>query len=342
MVGILQLQHLQENLGYRATDTDVDGDQIGEVESYVAFVLSVADSSTGLDNLLSPASASIQLQQVTVVSTLVLSIPGGSGGMDVDSEGNIYMADFGSSLGAGSTGGNRVFKVLTDGTFSIWATGLVGASGNDFDAEGNLIQSNIGANIVSKITPQGNVSTLATGLSNPVGVTVAQNGDFYVCNCGNNTIAKVTNNGTSVSTFSSSTLFSCPNGIDMDDSGNLYVANFNNRNLVKITSGGQASTLASLPGNNNGHLLINGNFIYVVSRGLHQIHRVTFSGTVTLFVGNGNREIVDGPALQASLSFPNDIAFSPDGKKMYINDVNAVTDGTTLSPVAIRVVDIAE
>jgi len=33
---------------------------------------------------------------------------------------------------------------------------------------------------------------------------------------------------------------------------------------------------------------------------------------------------------------------SPDGKKMYINDVNAGNDGNVLSPVVIRVIDIVE
>ena len=322
-------------------DKDVDGDLVGEANSYNVFVMSVADEASGLDNVLSSASSAVTLVQANAVSTLTADIPGGSGGMDVDAAGNIYMADFGTALNGGSAG-TQVFKVTPTGDFSVFATGLVGASGNDFDPDGNLIQSNIGAGSVSKITPAGVVTSIASGFSSPVGVTVDDNGDFYVCNCGANSISKVTNDGATVTTFATSTLMSCPNGIDMDDDGNLYVASFSTSNLVKITPAGEVSVLATMPGNNNGHLLINGDFIYVVSRGLHQIQRVTFAGEVSLFAGSGTRGIINGPALQAGFSFPNDLAFSPDGKKMYINDVNAGNDGNILTPVVIRVIDLAE
>ena len=123
------------------------------------------------------------------------------------------MGDFGAILGGAP--GKSIFKITPNGTVSTFATGLVGASGNDFDASGNLLQSNIGAGTVSLITPNGTVSLLSSGFSSPVGITVDQNGDFYVCNCGDNTISKVTGNGASVSTFASSSLMSCPNGIDI-------------------------------------------------------------------------------------------------------------------------------
>jgi len=326
-------------LGFTEDYKDVLGDLIIENKPYSAFVMSIAIGDSNLGGALSKPSNTITLQQKNPVWTLTGNILGGSGGMDVDADGNIYMADFGASLS--SSPGTKVFKVTPEGVISTFASGLVGASGNDFDNDGNLIQSNIGAGTVSKITPDGIVTTIASGFTSPVGVTVAPNGDFFVCNCNANSVSKVTTDGT-VSTFSNSTLMSCPNGIDMDSQGNLYVANFSSSNLVKITPGGQASVFAAMPGNNNGHLLINGNFIYVVSRGLHQIHKDTFTGSVSLFAGTGTRGITNGPLLEARFSFPNDLAFSPDGKRMYVNDVNAGNDSNILSPVVIRVVELIE
>lgn len=325
------------------TQIDIEGNLVTEGVSYNAFVLAVATSEGALGGVLSQPSNTLTLEQKNAVWTLTANISGGSGGMDVDADGNIYMSDFGTALGAGGVAGSRVFKITPDGKVDVFATGLIGASGSDFDPDGNLIQSNIGAGTVSKITPDGIVTTIATGFSQPVGVTVDQNGDFFVCNCGANSISKVTNGGASVSNFAVSTLMNCPNGIDMDAQGNLYVASFSSRNLVKITSTGQVSVLATMPGNNNGHLLINGDFIYVISRGLHQIHRVPLNGgSVSLFAGTGSRGVVNGPLLEAGFSFPNDLAFSPDGKKMYVNDVNAGNNGNILTPVVIRVVDIVE
>lgn len=322
-------------------DQDTNGDQIVEGVSYVTFIMTLAGVTSGLTNGLSSISSPLTLDQVSAVSTLTSDISGGSGGMDVDANGNIYMADFGATLS--SAPGTKVFKITPEGEVSIFADGLVGASGNDFDANGNLIQANIGSGTVSQITPDGSVTTITTGFSQPVGVTVDENGDFFVCNCASNSISKVSDNGNTVSTFVSSALMNCPNGIDMDNEGNLYVASFSSNNLVKINPNGEASVLTTLPSTNNGHLLINGNFIYVISRGLHQIHRVPLDGsTVDLFAGSGTRGIMNGGLLEAGFSFPNDLAFSPDGKKMYINDVNAGNDTNTLSPVVIRVIDIVE
>ena len=223
---------------------------------------------------------------------------------------------------------------------SIFASRLVGASGNDFDDEGNLYQSNIQGGTVSKITPEGNVSTFATGFSAPVGIAYDGNSNFYVCNCGNNTISKVDSEG-NVSLFSSGNLFNCPNGIDIDKNGNLYVANFSNSTIVKITPDGTPSTFATMPTNNNGHLLINENFIYVVARGIHSIYRITFQGNVRLFAGSSSRGAANGSLNQATFSLPNDIAFSPDGRKMYVNDVaGADADVSVISPVIIREIDL--
>ncbi len=101
------------------------------------------------------------------VSTLVEEIDA-SGGVKVDAEGNIIVADFGESLDNGN--GTNVWKVTPQGDVSLFTSGLSGASGNDFDSQGNLFQSSIGAGTVSKITPNGTLSLFATsGISCNVG-----------------------------------------------------------------------------------------------------------------------------------------------------------------------------
>ena len=71
----------------------------------------------------------------------------------------------GCKLGVGYIPGDKVFKVTPEGVVSVFATGLVGASGNAFDSQGNLFQSNIGAASISKIAPDGTVTPFSnTGL----------------------------------------------------------------------------------------------------------------------------------------------------------------------------------
>lgn len=322
---------------------DTDGDQIQEGVSYTCFVMSIGTDDSGLGGALSDHSAEITLEHKSYVRTLVAGIPAGTGGMDVDVDGNIYMANFGTALGSNGTPGSNVYLVTTDGQFSVFAAGLNGASGNDFDNEGNLYQSNIAGGTVSKISPDGTVATFASGFSAPVGIAFDGIEYLYVCNCGNNSISKVDLTGTTVSVINSS-LLNCPNGIDMDSEGNLYIANFSSSDLVKITPNEEVSSFATMPGNNMGHLLLRGDDIYVVGRGNNKIFKVSNRGVVETFAGTGSRGLDNGSLEQATFSLPNDIAFSPDGTKMYVNDVARLDDssGLLLNPVAIRVIEIVE
>ena len=97
------------------------------------------------------------------VSTLVSNITA-SGGVSVGPDGNIYVSDFGDLLVSGV--GTTVYKVTPEGNVSVFATGFAGASGSDFDANGNLIQANIGASRLDSVSPDGVRTTITnTGVS---------------------------------------------------------------------------------------------------------------------------------------------------------------------------------
>lgn len=319
------------------TILDINGDPIEESLNYVVFILSIAEPETGLENLLSNASASVELKQISAVSTLTDFINSGSGGMDADKDGNIYMGDFGVTLNGG---GQNVFLITPEGEVSIFARGMNGASGNDFDSEGNLFQSNITGGYISKITPNGTVTTFVSGIQSTIGIVIDSEGTLFVAAC-NNRIWKITADGTAT-VFSTSSLLSCPNGIEMDAAGNIYTCNFNDGRIIKLTPDGTASVFANIPGNNNGHLLFNNGRFYIAARGANQIYTVDLSGNPTLFAGSGIRGLDNGTLNNATFSLPNDLAFSPDGKKLYINDKDPKATGNTISPVVIRVIDIVQ
>ena len=137
--------------------------------------------------------------------------------------------------------------------------------------------------------------------------------------------------------FLDSNLLKCPNGITMDNDGNLYTANFYNGDVIRITPEAEASRLATLPGNNNGHLVHSNGALYVVDRGGHRTYRMTLSGEFEVFAGSGEKGGADGKASEASFCFPNDIAASKDGKTLYVNDVaDESSDGMKLGPTRIR------
>jgi len=320
--------------------TDTNGGIIVDETEYRAFVLAVAESGVAQENALSDPSAEITLIRKSAVRNLTSFFNGGSGGMDADLLGNIYMGDFGQDLNGG---GSRVLIISPTGEVNTFANGLNGASGNVFDSEGNLYQSSITGGFISKIDPQGMVSTFVTnGISGPVGVAFDSNGNLYVANCSNQTIQRVTPDGQST-TFSSGSLFNCPNGIDIDESNTIFVANFGDGNVIRVAPDGTASVFATIPGGNNGHLLFRGDDLFVIGRAANQIFRLDNNGNVELFAGGGQRGNDNGGLSEATFSLPNDLAFSPDGTKMYVNDVDPASGpNNVISPVIIREIDIVD
>ncbi len=271
-----------------------------------------------------------------VVDTRVDELPGGAGGLEVDREGNLYAGDFGERLGPGGAAGARVHRVTPDGEVSVFLGGLVGASGNAFGPDGSFYQSNIGVGTITRVAPDGTTSVFARGLSSPVGIAVDEEGTLFVANCGSGSIVAITQDGER-EVFATSPLLACPNGLALDEDHNLYVSNFNDGGVLRISWSGEVTKLATLPGENNGHLVVHDGALLVVARGAHRIFRVTFDGEVTPFAGSGERGKSDGPALEATFSFPNDLGVSPDGKTLYVNENASTTaDHSILAPARVR------
>ncbi len=263
----------------------------------------------------------------------------GSGGVTLDAEGNIFVADFGETLG--NANGTKVYRVYRNGTIEEFADGLEGASGNDFNSEGYLLQSNIAGGYVSKISPDGKVEQFASEqIFAPVGVVVNSGDTAFVADCGANQFAMITPDGQS-SFFRSHPEFACPNGLTMDDDGNLYTCNFRNGKVLKITKDKIVSTVATIPSDRCGHLTYSNGFLYVVGRCSNQIYRVSLEGDVQLIAGSGGRGNDDGQALEATFNLPNGIAASADGDTLFINDAVSL-DGdctsTPLNPVVLRII----
>lgn len=267
----------------------------------------------------------------------------GTGGISIDAAGNVYSSDFGGYLARPVTMGTRIYRITPSGEVSLFvADGLNGASGSAIDGQGVFYQSNIRSGVVTRILPDGSTTQLAEGLHIPVGIELDSEGNLLVANCGSQTVTKVTLDG-AVSLFAEGDLFRCPNGIVRDPEGNVYVANFRNGDVVRIAADGTVSRLATVPGDNNGHLLYvqpdrkTAGVLLVVARSAHQIYRVTLDGEVAPFAGSGAKGHQDGPASEASFCYPNDLGLSPDGRILYINEVaDLESDGSKIAPTIVR------
>ncbi len=244
------------------------------------------------------------------VRTLTDTLSGAVGGVTIDRMGTIYVADFRES----------VWKVTPDGRASVFATGMYGASGNAIDSKGNLFQSNFYGNYVSRVNRFGEHEVFAdSGLSGPVGIVIDQEDNLFVTNCNSNSLTRIAANGMA-STFASGDVFNCPNGITRDSRGNLYVVNFSDGRMIKVTPDGVAREFANLPGGGNGHVTVARGDLYATSFRGQRIYRVSLAGDVTLIAGTGAIGERDGPALEATFSWPNGIAAGPQGDRLYVND----------------------
>lgn len=132
-------------------------------------------------------------------------------------------------------------------------------------------------------------SAAAASFKNPWGITLDGQGNLYVCDQGNNLIRKITSAGV-VTTIAgngpgyaegvgAAAKFNSPQGIAVDGQGNLYVADFNNRRIRKITS----------------------------------------TGTVTTFAGDGTSGLADGLGTSAQFLIPSALTIDAQGN-IYVSD----------------------
>ncbi len=261
----------------------------------------------------------------------------GSGGISVLPDGDVLVADFGANLG--SAFGRTVLRFTPAGAQSVYASGLVGASGNALHPDGRLIQSNIGQSSVMAITPSGELSTLSTGINTPIGVAVRTDGSIYVAACGSNQIMRAIP-GSAAAVYVNSTLLACPNGLTVDDQDNLYTVNFSDGRMVRIDPSGSASLFATIPGGGNGHVTFGNDHFYVTANRANQIYQVDRQGQVTLLAGSGAFGFADGGPEQASFNRPNGIGISPDGRTVYVSQRLSSFAAGGLHPNVLRAIDL--
>jgi sugar lactone lactonase YvrE len=241
------------------------------------------------------------------------------GGMDIDSNSNIYLAGYDS----------RIYKI-TSGVVSILAgsgdTGYTDETGTNasfsypsdvaVDSAGNVYVADSGNGYIRKVTSDGVVSTLADNMGGsayfdyPQGVAVDSNGNVYVAI--SNAIIQLTPAGV-LTTINSSV--SGPTGIAVDSNGMVYVADTNNHRILKIdTSTGLTTTLAgsgaSGYANGTGSSALfsypsdvdvdsNGN-VFVADSGNNRIRKITPNGVVTTVSANASLNAPRGVAVDSS------------------------------------------
>ena len=238
-------------------------------------------------------------------------------GEAIDASGNIYIADFNNY---------RIRKINTSGVIST-----------------------VAGNGTAAFSGDGGPATAAS-IYNPEGLAVDSIGNLYIADCFNNRIRKVNTsgiistvagNGTAAFSGDSSAATAAslyyPFGVALDGSGNLYISDAYNHRIRKVNSAGIISTVAgdgtaAFSGDSSAAtaaslnepygLAFDGSGNLYIADGInHRIRKVTPSGIIFTFAGNGIPAFAgdSSAATAASLNFPAGIAFDDSGN-LYIAD----------------------
>jgi sugar lactone lactonase YvrE len=233
---------------------------------------------------------------------------------------NLFVSDY--------SGGN-IYEFASDGTESVFATGLTKPEGLTFDLNGNLFVASQSSGTITEISSGGTQSTFSSGFSNPSGM--AMHGSLYVASQTGNDITEITLFG-SKSTFV--TGLNDPNGIAFYNN-NLFEADTASGKVYEIATSGFhtkitfASGLSSPVGlafNNAGDLFVSaGNSIYeyidgtktTFASGLNGPTAMTFDSAEDLFVGSTSGNIYE---------------FEPNGtQSIFATDMGDIT-GLAIEP----------
>ncbi|HXB44560.1 MAG TPA: NHL repeat-containing protein [Puia sp.] len=226
--------------------------------------------------------------------------------LTIDNQGNIFVADL-----------NRIRKISPNGMVSTFAgtdqAGYINGTTNaefDYaydlktDVAGNMYVADNRNNVIRKISPTGLVSTFAGNGSwgyvdgpssnaefhNPAGMTIDAAGNIFLADLDNFRIRKISTTGV-VSTIAGS-------GIEGFLDGDASVAQFDEPSSVAV----------DLDGN-----------IYVADLVNNRIRKISVTGMVSTFAGNGTPGFGDGPGSNAEFNGPSSIVIDHLGN-IYVAD----------------------
>ena len=209
----------------------------------------------------------------------------------------------------------------------------------------------------------------AAQLNQPTGLALDADGNLYVADIGNQRIRMIDSSTGTISTVAgdgtlgfggdggaaTSAQLTYPREVAIDADGELLIADTSNNRVRKVDSTGKISTIAGIgtagfsgdagPAtsaelNRPLGLTADSGNIYIADSGNSRVRKIDSTGTITTFAGTGVASWYGdgGPATNAWLNRPGDVAMTADGILLIADTLNnavrcVMPDGTIATPV---------
>ncbi len=240
-------------------------------------------------------------------------------GLEIDEDGNLYATNYNKHI---------VYKIDLDKKITTFASNQLGAAGMVFDGSGNLYVARYSSSQIGKISPDGNtITTYSNGVAAPIAVDFDSQGNLYTNNNVNNAITKIDVDGSktiiAVGVFNNSSLT-----IDAND--NIYVSDYESGLIKKVDATTNAeTTFANLSNTGVSFIIYSEGFFYATGIDDHVIYMIDGNGKFEIIAGvKGKSGSTDGNGDKATLTKPNAIVASSDGKTLYVaagGDIRVIT-----------------
>ena len=281
----------------------------------------------------------------------------GPSGLALDVSGNLYIADTSNYRIRRVDGTGTITTIAGIGESDYSGDGgpavlarLYDPAGVTVDGEGNLYIADSGNHSIRRVDGAGTITTVAgTGtrgnggdggpaieaqLSSPKGVAVDSGGNLYIADTFNHQVRRVDPQGI-ISTVMSG--LHTPRGLAVDSAGNLYIAEPQRHRILRLDGAGTITTVAGTGASGSSgdggpavaaHLYLPrgvavdgvGN-LYIADTANDRIRWVDRSEIITTVAGSGDGLYSrgTGPAVEATLHYPNSVAVDSTGN-LYIAD----------------------
>ena len=317
---------------------DIAGNEITFPGSYSVGILSVpSDENFRPSMAFSSSATTIKISNEVVAYTSDITTGhentvyagAGAGGLVIDKEGNIYMADMGYAPIPGN-GGTNVLKISPSRSISIFSTNFNQPFGNYITDDGTIYQSSYADGSVWRIPADGSQRfrvEISVNLTNPDGIAADDEGNLYIADCGSSRIVKVSTSGQATVIPARG---NCPKGIVFAN-GFLYISYNNETGMIRrMDKEGNFEEIGSIPVFKPddypleylmwlGYLTYHNDELYIAGTSTHKIYKMTLDGQVTVLAGTGQQGVSGGDALKARLNRPMDVIVSNDGNSLFIN-----------------------